>query len=62
MDVAAVETYARLQWDHLLIPMCHRRSAQQFDVSNGNVVVKSSEEKLIQLEKMIFLRYERQKT
>lgn len=43
--VAAAERYARLQWDHLLIPMCHRRTARQFDMSYGNVAVKSCEGK-----------------
>lgn len=61
MHVAAVERYARLQWDHLLIPMCHRGSAQQFDMRYGNVAVKNSEEKLTQPERRIFLRYERKK-
>lgn len=36
-----------------LNPMCHRGTAQQFDTSSGNVVVKSFEGKLIQLERMI---------
>lgn len=54
MHVAAVERYARLQWDHLLIPMCCRGSALQFDMRYGNVAVKSSKEKLIQLEKRTF--------
>lgn len=46
LHVAAAERYARLQWHHSLIPMCHRGSAQQFVMSYGNVAVKSSEWKI----------------
>lgn len=62
LHVAAAERYARLQWAHSLIPMCHRGSAQQFDVSSGNVAVKSSEGKTYTAWKEDFLRCERQKT
>lgn len=59
--VAAAARYARLQWDHLLVPMCHRGSAQQFDMRYGNVAVKSSEKKTYTAWKEDFLRCERQK-
>lgn len=45
LHVAAAARHARLQWDHSLMPMCHRGTTQQPDTSYGIVAVRISKDK-----------------